>query len=318
MEDSTLFDEMSRMNNELINARRQLIRLNEQLDEKTRFLSRILQLSPNFVYVYNIHDKRIEFSNAGSRPTLDPFQRMHPDDLSSVRARVGTFDALPEGAGSSFEFRAYDEAGMVRWFLCHETVFLRDDGGRPVKLVGVAEDISEQKAREAELRRDSTVDQLTGLCNRRGFVEAVESHRGGRRRSREPFALVYFDLDHFKDINDRFGHDQGDRALIAFSSILEKSFRSSDLIARMGGDEFVVLAERADGTTGLNLLARFESQLESWNATSGFSWKLRASVGTALHDPAAPLDFDTLLKQADEAMYESKRQRASQEPAGTP
>ena len=315
MDDSALFDEMSRMNNELINARRQLIRLNEQLDEKTRFLSRILELSPNFIYVYNISEERIEFSNQDASHQLDPFQRMHPDDVPRYKAHAGTSSDLPEGGGRSIEFRVTDDSSTVLWFLCHETVFLRDAEGRPAKLVGIAEDISEQKAREAELKRASMVDQLTGLRNRRGFVEAVEAHRGGRRRPREPFAVIYFDLDHFKDINDRYGHDQGDKALVALSSILESSFRSSDLIARMGGDEFVVLADHADANTVLTLLARFESQLESWNAASGHSWKLRSSVGTALYDPAAPLDFDMLLKQADEAMYEAKRRRRFQETA---
>lgn len=316
MDDSELFDEMSRMNNELINARRQLIRLNEQLDEKTRFLSRILELSPNFVYVYNIAEERMEFSNHREDRPLDLFQRMHPEDLTRYRKHAGVFVDLPDGPGSAFEFRITDDNGSIRWFLCHEAVFQRGADGRPAKLVGIAEDISEQKEREAELRRASTVDQLTGLRNRRGFVEAVEAHRGGRRRPREPFALVFFDLDHFKEINDRFGHDQGDQALIALSSILETSFRSTDLIARMGGDEFVVLAERADGNTVLSLLDRFESQLESWNDSSGHSWKLRSSIGTALYDPAAPLDFDKLLKQADEAMYEAKRRRKLQESAG--
>ena len=146
----------------------------------------------------------------------------------------------------------------------------------------------------------------------------MEYHRGGRRRTFSPFAVLFFYLDHFKDINDRYGHDQGDRALIAFSSILEKSFRSSDLVARMGGDEFVVLAEHADGGTVTDLLARLESRLAEWNASSGTPWNIRPSIGTAFYDPGAPLDFDALLKQADEAMYEAKRGRALKESAGTP
>jgi len=112
-----------------------------------------------------------------------------------------------------------------------------------------------------------------------------------------------------KPLFDRFGHDQGDRALIALAEILETTFRSSDLCARMGGDEFVALAEAADAPVVEQLLGRFDSRLREWNAGSGFDWELSSSYGYALYDPSSPSDLEELLKKADEAMYEAKRKK---------
>ncbi len=308
MVDESLFDEITRMNNELINARRELTRLNERLDEKTRFLERIIELSPNIIYVYDIAAGQIDFSNDRGK-AADLLSRMSQEDKRRYTENTRKFLGCPDGNAITFEFGVKGGDGADRWFLCHESVFQRDAAGVPIKLVGIAEDVSTLKAREQDLLHAARFDQLTGLHNRRGFMEAAETHRGGKRRPREPFAVIFFDLDRFKEINDRFGHDEGDRALIALAEILAATFRSSDLTGRMGGDEFVALADGADGPIVDQLLLRFEAKLRQWNAESGKEWQLRSSYGYALYDPSAPLDFEELLKRADEAMYEAKRKK---------
>ena len=180
-------------------------------------------------------------------------------------------------------------------------------------LVAVTRDITDRKVAEERLLNMSLRDELTKLYNRRGFLEQAESALKLAARQGVPCALLYGDLDSFKAVNDGFGHDAGDSALRAIARILSTSFRQTDLIARLGGDEFTILAIDIPADDVTLIIDRIDASIDGSNERRSEdpaqAWRLGISLGVALFDPAAPVDVEVLLRRADEAQYEKKRQR---------
>ncbi len=171
--------------------------------------------------------------------------------------------------------------------------------------IGVA---NQQLAREEELERRSATDPLTGLLNRRSFLEALEQRFADTLGRHRAAALFYIDLDNFKQVNDRRGHLAGDSALGALADILRKQIRDGDLAARLGGDEFGLFL---DGLSADSAMDRGRTVLEAAASLMGHSGDpdqpLSISVGVALYDPEKPEDVRSLVARADAAMYEVKR-----------
>lgn len=167
----------------------------------------------------------------------------------------------------------------------------------------------ERKRVEDELRLLSLLDDLTGVNNRRGFFLLAEQFRKVAIRNVTSMYLMYVDLDAFKSINDTYGHERGDQTLRDFAVLLRETFRASDVIARIGGDEFVVFPV---GTTreGVDIMIeRFHRRLERYNESVEESLRLHVSVGLSYFDPDAPCTLDDLVRAADESMYADKRRK---------
>jgi diguanylate cyclase (GGDEF)-like protein len=159
----------------------------------------------------------------------------------------------------------------------------------------------------------SLTDELTGLYNRRRFFVLAEQYLKVAIRTRKRSLLLYIDMDDLKWINDQCGHNEGDQALIHLSQILKKTFRESDIIARIGGDEFVVLLE-SDVENDELLITRLYENIKDCNAKGSQSYKLSISVGAAPFDPENPISIDELLSKADTLMYAQKRKRPKKNP----
>jgi diguanylate cyclase (GGDEF)-like protein len=159
---------------------------------------------------------------------------------------------------------------------------------------------------DRELRHLALTDELTCLYNRRGFFAAAAQQLKLACRNAQSLLLLFCDLDNLKKINDSFGHQEGDLALIRTADALESAFRASDTLARLGGDEFVVLASEASTQTQDVLLRRLEKALKKSNAGES-RYQLSLSVGVARFEPKRPVSLGELMAQADEAMYEQKR-----------
>ena len=155
----------------------------------------------------------------------------------------------------------------------------------------------------------SLIDELTGLYNRRGFMDLGEQYLKLARRAAHGVALFYLDLDRFKTINDTLGHHIGDRVLLKLSDILIAAFRSSDIISRMGGDEFAVLAVEATEEGADMLLSRLRKRIDEFNEARREPYQLALSIGMVRHDGDGRVRLDDLLSRADSAMYEDKRSR---------
>ncbi|MGH9314122.1 MAG: diguanylate cyclase [Vicinamibacterales bacterium] len=160
---------------------------------------------------------------------------------------------------------------------------------------------------QRELVNLSLTDELTGLHNRRGFFTLAERQLKLSRRRGQGLVVVLADLDGLKLINDRFGHAEGDRALIATAQVLMATFRDVDIIARLGGDEFAIVVVDADENLEDALRARLLRQIDARNTREDAGYTLSLSVGTARQPVRKPRTIDDLLARADEALYRVKR-----------
>lgn len=186
----------------------------------------------------------------------------------------------------------------------------RFDGDNRINgLIHIVRDITERKKMEDRLKTMSLTDELTGLYNRRGFFAMFERQVKIIRRQKERTFLLYADLDNFKEINDTFGHQEGDAALIVAADILKSTYRESDIIARIGGDEFVVFPVGNDETNVNLIVARLQKNINAFNAKTDRGYTLSMSVGVAPYDPEYFHTIDGLLAEADKLMYTQKRQK---------
>src|SRR5450830_1500764 len=155
----------------------------------------------------------------------------------------------------------------------------------------------------------ATMDELTKLSNRRGFESLAEHALSMCKRLGKPASLLYFDLDLFKQINDRFGHAEGDRALVNFARILMGNFRESDVIGRLGGDEFAVFLTNTPAQETQAVLGHLETAVNEYNRDSKRGYDLLYSVGAIEYDSASHDTIGDLMSSADALMYQQKKRR---------
>jgi len=151
-------------------------------------------------------------------------------------------------------------------------------------------------------------DDLTGLLNRRGFLSLAQQQLKIAQRENWELPLFFADLDGLKNINDNFGHPEGDRALQAIATILKETFRTSDLLARLGGDEFIMLAINAPAAGIQTILARLQRNLDRYNAQNRY-YQLSLSIGVAQFDPRHETTLEELIIEADKSLYDHKRRK---------
>jgi two-component system, cell cycle response regulator len=152
----------------------------------------------------------------------------------------------------------------------------------------------------------SISDELTGLYNRRGFLVLAKKQLEMAARFNKLLWLIYLDIDNMKLINDQLGHKEGDRALIDLSTILKGTFRESDIIARIGGDEFAVIAVNEIEPDSQGMVTRMRENTNVFNATKNRSYSISFSVGMVACDTVPNCDIDELLSIADKCMYKEK------------
>lgn len=236
---------------------------------------------------------------------------IHPEDHGRVHSCLQTYLA---GAAPSYEceFRIRARDGQWKWVLSRGTIVSRDAGGKPLIMTGTMSDITERKESEATVWRHANLDALTGIPNRRLFRERFEREVHRSRRYGHQLAILYIDLDRFKEVNDLYGHDAGDVLLVAAVQRMRGCVRQTDTIARLGGDEFAIMMTELENSAHVdfvcqNLLAGLSTPFQVKKAQA----YVTASIGVALYpiDAADPAD---LLRRADQAMFAAKRNGKNQ------
>ncbi len=237
---------------------------------------------------------------------------VHPDDRGAFEF-VNRESLLAHGM-RSVDFRIVRPDGEVRWiaaFGAPET----DQNGVPVATAGVIQDVTDRKTVEQQrvglLEQVANVDTLTGLNNLRGFDALAEQAIAQAKRANQGVGLIFSDLDGLKEINDEFGHAQGDKALKDIASILNYTLRSADAIGRIGGDEFIVLAVGGDRDAIAYLKERVRESIAVFNATGARPYRISLSSGTAWCEPGAACQLAELKAIADAEMYAEKLRRRS-------
>jgi diguanylate cyclase (GGDEF)-like protein len=160
---------------------------------------------------------------------------------------------------------------------------------------------------EKKYRSLSLIDELTGLYNRRGFLTMVEHYLKIVKRQKKGLFMLYADFDDLKKINDTWGHKEGDVALIETAKNLKETYRESDIIARISGDEFVVIPVGSAKDHVDTVMNRLLKTLDVYNSESSLRYKISLSIGIAFYDPENPCSIEELLAQADKSMYERKK-----------
>lgn len=234
-----------------------------------------------------------EAGGLGGRSWLGHFDL--PSRRRVVRSAAG-------GSTDTMELRY--GPGADRWVDVAVAVSNRAFGSR---VAVVARDVTERKQREAALSFDATHDPLTGLQNRAALLDKAEWAITRLRRRPSVLAAMFIDLDHFKDVNDRYGHLVGDRALALVATRLERAIRPADVIGRVGGDEFVVLCEDVNGAAQADALARrlAATLAAPLRVSDDLELRIGATVGVAV--TARPDETAiALIDRADQAMYRAK------------
>ncbi len=170
-------------------------------------------------------------------------------------------------------------------------------------------DTSARKREELQLRRASLTDELTRLYNRRGFLMLADQQLRIARRQMKDAVMLYVDMDDFKALNDQFGHAEGDRALAAVSRLLRKAVRDCDVVGRMGGDEFTIMALDADRVAARIIQRRIEERLALLNASGELAAPLSLTIGHTRVRPTDSAGVAELLARADSLLYARKKRR---------
>lgn len=231
---------------------------------------------------------------------------LHTSELASMATETVLFHSLVEtlasGATYRAEVRAHPRHVATSWLLVRA---VRVDDGLALTLT----DIRERKKESRRLRRASSTDGLTGLLNRRGFMEHAAAQLESARQLGQDSVLFYLDCDAFKAINDTHGHAVGDRALQEVARALRLSVRETDLVSRLGGDEFTILALDAIGDCADTIRSRIAERLEAMNQTTVLPAPIALSVGRLYVSASSTQSLTELLEAADRDLFLAKRAR---------
>jgi diguanylate cyclase (GGDEF)-like protein len=228
---------------------------------------------------------------------------MKPEDGPLARALRGEPSAGVVYRVVPASERAVENAGV---WVSATACPIRDKLGRTIAAVTTLRDITEQRAHAERLLDQSLTDELTGLLNRRGFHALANARIAEARRSRTPMALFYADVDGLKRINDELGHEQGDRVIQDAARTLREVFRGGDIVARIGGDEFVALLPNFSPAAREPLLERLGIAVGT-PGPEPRPFRLSMSYGLTFMDWDRGRSLDELLADADRGMYERKR-----------
>jgi diguanylate cyclase (GGDEF)-like protein/PAS domain S-box-containing protein len=214
------------------------------------------------------------------------------------------FDEALSGKKTDFAFARERDGAKHYYASAYIPQF--DEDGEVIGVCSMINDITDLKKVELQLIKLARFDSLTGMPNRVQFDESLRKAIARSRRSGLAMALMYLDIDHFKTINDTYGHQAGDEALIEFSIRLTKSVRKTDQVARLSGDEFVIILEEMKSVEEAEIVARkIIHAMETEFVLGGTHYQVSTSIGIAILR-ADDADQQTLLRRADQALYRAK------------
>lgn len=303
----------------LLSARSSLL---DKLKESLRLLEMAERSSHVGHWHLDLNTERLSWSNevfrihgleASTPLTLDmAINAYHSDDRALVSHSIN--QALKRSREFSFTARLVRPSGEIRHVFSRGEV-VGESQSDSVALFGIIQDITAQVGREAELKRAlhraeqiadrakvlSETDQLTGIANRRRTVEVLEQNIRSSDITKEPVSIAIFDIDHFKTINDTYGHQAGDEVLKRVAREASSELRSTDLLGRIGGEEFVVILPRTDATTAMTIADRVRLAIEATDSNPSVT--ISAGVAQVVRGET----YESLLRRADVALYDAKR-----------
>ena len=289
--------------------------LNKKLKENERKLMRAQRIARMVSWSYYPDTARIEVTyeffrlfeikrrHSGSLGLRRMIRYIHPDDrkifLNTLR------DSIEEGKKFELIHKVVTARGKIRYFHTEGRVHKSKNG--PTEVIGVSMEVTEEVEAKQQADYMAFYDPLTGLMNRRSLQEHLDYLLHFSRRYEKRVALLFIDLDNFKVINDSYGHGVGDELLLRIAETLKGSVRESDIVARIGGDEFVIaFTDIRDGETVELLAMKILERVATSYQIENHQFTVTTSMGAAIF-PDDAQDVDTLMRFADAAMYEAKK-----------
>ncbi len=283
--------------------------MEEELKENVERYNVLFNNAPIAIYV--AQDERVKFANPKTAEITGrtheellskPFIGfIHEEDRNMVLERY--YQRLRgESPPSTYSFRLVTGKGDIKWVELNVTEFSWE--GRPAVLCHLS-DITERKYLEEEIIEMATTDSLTGVNNRRNFFEKASDEFVRSRRYESPLSVIMIDIDHFKSINDSFGHHVGDQVLKAMAQSSVLNLRETDIIGRIGGEEFAAILVKTDAQTALEVAERLRRKISELSvSTEGDSVRFTVSIGltSKKHDDT----LEDVVNRADKALYMAK------------
>ncbi len=234
--------------------------------------------------------------------------KIHPEDYDQVMNNMR--DHL-YGRSDVYEttYRIQTRDNDWVWFYDRGMITQRDDAGKPEMLVGIVFDVTEQKRIESLLQQQneklvelSSIDALTGIFNRRILYERLDYEMKRSDRTKKPLSVILMDIDHFKQVNDQYGHLAGDQVLIQVAKLIQQSVRKTDIVGRYGGEEFLMILPDCSAAEGSIVAEKIRLAIQ--NAAYDADLKATISGGVAEYKDQS---IEKLIEDADNYLYEAKR-----------
>lgn len=294
---------------ELKNAEEKLLQSKEEYRNLVENIyDWVWSVDKNGIYTYSSNKV---FNILGYKPEeligKSPFDFMTEVEAERVRKVFKKYIAKKQSIKSLENINIHKKGHLVVLETSAEPIISSDE--KFIGYRGVDRDITKRKQVEEKLRELSLIDDLTGLNNRRGFLTFANQQIKIAERLKQKLVLIYSDLDNMKYINDKYGHKEGDKALIDTAIILKNSLRASDIIARLGGDEFVSLALETIDYSGEKIMERLKENINAYNLKENRKYELSMSFGMSFYNPDNPCSLEKLLEQGDKEMYINKQKK---------
>lgn len=231
----------------------------------------------------------------------------HPDSITST---MNALQSIQNNKTDRYQLEQQKLCadGSYKWLLNRGMVVSRSEDGQPLRMIGTSTDITERKQLEEEFKRQARVDFLTGVSNRRHFMEQAEQEIQRTNRYDTPLSLLMLDIDLFKQVNDTYGHKSGDDVLRTMATACRETLREIDIIGRIGGEEFAILLPETDKAEAADVAERLRAVLANQKVPleAGIPIHFTVSIGVASRTSKKD-NIDTLLNLADEALYQAKK-----------
>ena len=284
--------------------------IENEVENSNKRLEKIIKTSPFPIIISRLSDDRIILANNNAVKLFD----IQPGELERYRLRDFFADAdnrqllnerlENEREVQDFEILVKTPGGDTPfWLLASANII---DYNYDVALYSAFQDITSRKNRENLLKNQATRDPLTSLYNRRYFEEEVFKRILAAKTSGEPFSVLMLDVDHFKKVNDTFGHKIGDKVLIELAAAGERALRECDIVARYGGEEFVIFLADTNSEEGLRVAERLRETIGEVVVYTDDGREVRFTVSIGLSSSDISESIDMLIKTADEALYRAK------------
>jgi diguanylate cyclase (GGDEF)-like protein/hemerythrin-like metal-binding protein/PAS domain S-box-containing protein len=249
----------------------------------------------------------IGYDPANFRSSFEEWKSaLHPEDRDKLLQ--GFAECLQTGEPKTMEYRRRNGNGSWQWISSVGKVVTWSQNKQPLRMIGIHTDITARKLTEARIEKLAHFDHLTGLPNRLQMNDRFNYALNLAQRSGETLAVLFLDLDHFKNINDTLGHSIGDRLLMEMANRIKHALRDEDTVSRLGGDEFILILPNADENGVAHVATKLLGTIARPCTLDQHELVTTASIGIAIF-PTDGRDFETLMKNADAAMYRVKQDK---------